>query len=479
MLIPCVPRAVSPSLSARDHVIHRLTHRSRRRPSQRAQKSLEEFAAESCHLLPSLPMSLEVLNALWEERAKAGYQVNKDRGTFQGSTIESFERQGTVLGGWTGRQRAFAAGPGGSPRRSFWNVNRGETGWIDAEDQTASGATNGWHRDNFWDKSRANGRVIMYFMSGDALPSLFVRDDHQTLEITVPCGAALFCSRAFLEAIEHSHGANGRSLSLVTEVEWGAGVLPVAATADEIAAACAAQPPLPLLKLMGEWKPKEWFLASPRDYVRFTPGSTAKMALTQLIGQPKQPGKHRQGVKRAREERALMAPADIEALASQRGTAISMLGKDAEGKVANLGYDEFTGKVVAQVRRSQRGKDEDGVMRDLGYNDDGKSVAAVQRSQRGKDEDGVVRDLGVDEVTGKSVAASQKASKKGNVIASEFPQHIEYLTKLRRDDPSFNGYAVLSRKLGIPRIDIKNFFGNSRKTKSAIAKENAKRRAKK
>jgi len=381
----------------------------------------------NCGFLPQLPMAPEVLDDLWVAKELAGYQKGKERAVFQGTTLNKFCEADDAKGTFLRSQRSWAHGPGGTVERQFLNLNKGDKPFID-DDGTV--ATLGKHKDSFFSDA-ADGRAIGYYMSGGATASLDLFLDDEMMVLTVPRGAMLYCKREFLENVWHAHGANGRSISLVSEVAnpslFASTVPPTSST---IEAAGAAQQPLALAQTMANWAhPETLFLGSKLDFVAGKPGSKRSMALTLLIDQPKERGKRRKNVKQAREQLALMTPDDIDAAASQRGHDLSMLGM-----------------------------------------------------MRGTDEDGVVRDLGIDATTGKSVAQAQRRTKDGNTISRELPQHLDYLTQLRRDDPGFNSYAALMKKRGIPKayaVAIKNFFTSARRTQGAIAKTNEKARAKK
>ena len=125
-----------------------------------------------------------------------------------------------------------------------------------------------------------------------------------------------------LEQTPHAHGCNGRCISFVTEVSLSS--LPTAATVEEIAAAGEAQPSLPLREHLGNWTPARWFLAPVLDFGAGFGGGGSKrrLAMTQLIDQPKQKGQHRSGVQDARSASYKMTAEEIDKLASERAVLL-------------------------------------------------------------------------------------------------------------------------------------------------------------
>ena len=120
-----------------------------------------------------------------------------------------------------------------------------------------------------------------------------------------------------LENFEHAHGANGRSLSIVSEVVLTQPPTPLSAQA--VAAAAKAQPELPLMQYLADWDPSI-FQGPKLDFgAGMGGGSRRRMAMTQLIGQKKVKKQRRSGVKSARQAVRKMDESEIDKLASARG----------------------------------------------------------------------------------------------------------------------------------------------------------------
>ena len=99
--------------------------------------------------------------------------------------------------------------------------------------------------------------------------------------------------------------------------------LPPPMSAQEIAAAGEAQQELPLLKHLGDWEAAAAkCLAPPLDLGFGGGGSAHRMAVTQLIAQPKVKGEQRSGVKSAREQVRAMGDDEVAERASKRAREI-------------------------------------------------------------------------------------------------------------------------------------------------------------
>ena len=95
---------------------------------------------------------------------------------------------------------------------------------------------------------------------------------------------------------------------------------------EEIAAAGEAQPSLPLREHLGNWTPARWFFAPVLDFGAGSGGGGSKrrLAMTQIIDQPKQKGQRRSGVQAARSTSYKMTAEEVDELASKRA---SLLGE--------------------------------------------------------------------------------------------------------------------------------------------------------
>ena len=121
----------------------------------------------------------------------------------------------------------------------------------------------------------------------------------------MPPGAAIYCTTKLL-ALEHKHGANGPSISLVVEVSRRS--KPATAPPMAIAAAARAQPPLPLVENFGgdKWRPEEFKGAKLKWGAGRGGGSVRRLAVAMLRGFKRGRGNRRLGLS-CREARAAVA----------------------------------------------------------------------------------------------------------------------------------------------------------------------------
>ena len=148
------------------------------------------------------------------------------------------------------------------------------------------------------------------------------------IEIVIPRGAAIYCSKELL-ALKHAHGANGRSISMVIEVSRPC--MPAAASSKEIAAAAQAQPQLPLEEHFGgdKWQPADF----KGDKLKFGAGrgvgSVRRCAIAWLRGPKQGRGKRRLGLSRrhARARVDAMTQEEREAAAGAWGRFIGALSQ--------------------------------------------------------------------------------------------------------------------------------------------------------
>ena len=235
-----------------------------------AAAALRRFIEGKCVVIVRPTLPLDVFEELIAKVPAAGPQIDKDRGVWQSTTLDSWERENGVLGRYVKEYRAWAAGDDGSVVNDFWPINGGRTAaeklgdppeWrlktkkAGAGDHEGGGA----HVDNPTQGTKGvknTGRILDYDMIAKMHGGLFVYRDGVEIKIDVPRGCAIYCDNELL-ALMHAHAADGRCLVKVTEVSRPEGV--EGATAAEIAAAGAAQPQLPLHAYFGDWRPWEWF----------------------------------------------------------------------------------------------------------------------------------------------------------------------------------------------------------------------------
>ena len=118
---------------------------------------------------------------------------------------------------------------------------------------------------------------------------------HTQIEIIVPRGASIYCSKELL-ALEHAHGANGRSISVVIEVSRRG--MPAAASSEEIAAAAEAQAQLPLEEHFGgdKWQPADFKGDKLKWGAGCGGGSVRRLVIASLRGLKQGRGKRRLGL---------------------------------------------------------------------------------------------------------------------------------------------------------------------------------------
>ena len=291
--------------------------------------TLVRLVKKECVLLAQPPMTIKVYKALVAKKALAGPQIGKDRATLQSTSLDDFEGGSDDLATFVFKQRKWAAGDeGGSRVNDFWNFNGGRSAIAKAADppvwklrkplKVNDADNGGWHADNPTEgkKDEPNtGRILSYHMTEGNFGGLHVRRGGAEIEIVVPRGAALYASNVVLR-LEHKHGANGRCLSFVSEVSRPEVV--VGATAAELEASSAAQPPLPLEKDFGVWEPWLWARGPKQKFGKGRGVGSPRRAATRFVLGPKAKGKRRK-VKRkaAREIVRNMSPTEIkEACAS-------------------------------------------------------------------------------------------------------------------------------------------------------------------
>ena len=249
----------------------------------------------------------------------AGYQRAKARGTFQQREILQIAAAGGELGDYLNTNLAHTRGDG-KHVNIYINLNEGKSGGGD--ECGDAGETDIFHTDT--PSEGASIRCFNYFLPVGKVAGLKVRYGRTVLLIEVPRGCGLEVEVELLKKIEHAHGANGRSISVCTEVNRHLGT---AASPAEIAAA-ASQPSLPLQKYLGHWQPEKMFLGNPSK-VGSGSGSVRRMALTQLA--PPKPGKgmHRPrgSVIAARHEVETKSPEEQLQLARRQGQDNLLGGK--------------------------------------------------------------------------------------------------------------------------------------------------------
>jgi len=263
-------------------------------------------------------MDLEAFLSMNDNKQQAGYQRGKDRATFQGSILDLIQRGGSAFGRFLGSQREWA----GNIERRFVNINSGKDNFVDAEGTEVGkkAGDNRWHKDHFWSE-RTTHRVLSYYTENKLQTgSIIFCDDEEEVELECPHGCSFVIPKALLEGNYHAHGCRGRVVSIVTEVVLDS--LPAGATKEEIGAAGRAQPPLPLHANFGDWTPDLWFFGDVLDFGAGGGGTARRMAVTQLIDQPKAPGERRAGVKEAREASYQLPQKAIKRLASMRGAEL-------------------------------------------------------------------------------------------------------------------------------------------------------------
>ena len=186
-------------------------------------------------------MSVEALKQIADSAWLAGHHVGKDRGCFQSNLLDEMAEDDNALGGFLRGLRVWSDKVGEYVNR-FANVNHGAK-------NTGSADNGKKHTDTFTEDAEL--RLINYYMGEGQTGCLTVFFRGHRFEIDVPKGCAIVCCKELLEECEHMHAAQGRNISIVTEVK---GNLPLDASEEEQCEAGTAQEVLPLLELFSPWQ---------------------------------------------------------------------------------------------------------------------------------------------------------------------------------------------------------------------------------
>ena len=187
-------------------------------------------------------MSGEALEQLADCAWLAGHHEAKDRGCFQSDLLDEMAEDGNEIGSFLRGLRVWSEKLG-KYVNCFANVNHGETA------NTGEADNGKEHTDKF--TKDANLRLINYYMTTGETGCLTVIFLGHSFDIDVPKGCAVVCSKALLEKCKHQHGARGRSISIVTELN---GKMPPDASEDEQCEAGARQVVLPLRETFSPWQ---------------------------------------------------------------------------------------------------------------------------------------------------------------------------------------------------------------------------------
>lgn len=190
-------------------------------------------------------MSVEALEQLAECAWLAGHHEKKDRGCFQSDLLDEMAEDDNEIGSFLRGLRVWSEKLG-KYVNCFANVNHGE------ETNTGEADNGKEHTDKF--TKGANLRLINYYMTEGETGCLTVIFRGHSFDINVPKGCAVVCCKALLEKCKHQHGAHGRSISIVTEVN---GKMPPGASKDEQCEAGAGQAVLPLRETFSPWQPSQ------------------------------------------------------------------------------------------------------------------------------------------------------------------------------------------------------------------------------
>ena len=188
-------------------------------------------------------MSVEALEQLADCAWLAGHHEQKDRGCFQSDLLDEMAEDDNEIGSFLRGLRVWSEKLG-KYVNCFANVNHGE------KNNTGEADNGKEHTDKF--TKGANLRLINYYMTEGETGCLTVIFRGHSFDIDVPKGCAVVCSKALLEKCKHQHGARGRSISIVTEVN---GKMPPDASEDEQCEAGAGQAVLPLCETFSPWQP--------------------------------------------------------------------------------------------------------------------------------------------------------------------------------------------------------------------------------
>ena len=286
-------------------------------------------------------MSLAAYNQLVANKALAGAQIGKDRGTLQSTMLDD------IVAHPEGREaaahfivahRAFAAACGLSPTaydtaliNDFLNFNGGRTDkekktdgpeWqTEASKKTGDHENGGYHVDNKTEGS--THRLLGYYTQGDKRGSFRARRGEAEIVIYVARGCALLCSSEVL-AMEHAHGIDGRCISIVSEIALPAEVVVIGAPTAAVLAANAAQPSLPLDKDFGLWMPWLWFKGAVLKWGAGGGGTQGRMVARKLRG-PKV-GKGGRRLMTKRQMREARAALDDDGLAEAAAVVARKMG---------------------------------------------------------------------------------------------------------------------------------------------------------
>ena len=200
-----------------------------------------------------------------------GHQEAKDRGTAQADLLADMSEDNNKVGLFLREHLSWSEKLGAYVNRIV-NINGGEANNGKAD----NGKT---HTDRF--SKPANLRVLSYYMTHGQTGCLTVSVRGHSFDINVPKGCAIVCSKELLEQCNHSHGAHGRCVSIVTEVKGDR--LPPDATEDERHEAAAAQEELPLLELFPTWLPSQHVHMYGRPTATARPGREVCLARCHAI----------------------------------------------------------------------------------------------------------------------------------------------------------------------------------------------------
>ena len=223
---------------------------------------LADYVNKNVFIVAQPPLSIEAFNALMDVKHLAGHQKGKDRGTLQSDTLLALEAQGGVLGDWLASTNKLVEEEcDGVTTNEFANFNHG------ASAADGSGAKKLKHRDLLTegpDDARTTHRLIGYYPrdKGQRV-GLTVYGWGEEVDIFVPHGCSLLATGELLAHPDllHAHSGNGGiNVSIVKEVHIPADVELASASPTEMAAASAAQPPLPFDEAFPSWQPAKDFL---------------------------------------------------------------------------------------------------------------------------------------------------------------------------------------------------------------------------
>ena len=260
--------------------------RKRERPLD-PQELLDSVVKSGVAVIVQPPMPLAAFEELMVPAtlALAGAHEKKSRGTFQRGTLATFAARASPLGEFFRDVDACAASHG-RVVNSFGNVNEGATGDVDDE---GGGGKGGWHGDYF--TVGVNMRIIFYYTEVTSLGRLSVRaPGGASAGVLVPRGCALLATADVLakndDNREHRHSVKGRSVTIVVEIERAPGAVLASASPAAIAAAAAAQPPLPLTARLTPFDLEKLFLGPKQNWGADRGGGTAGRVIMSALRGP-------------------------------------------------------------------------------------------------------------------------------------------------------------------------------------------------